>query len=91
MKYARVMGFENFVLRVKQSGYGAADGSAEIQIDEKDVDWHPHDDREGSYLLMKIDRSELIDLRDWLTAILGEQPDPSRFVATPHVTAKRAE
>lgn len=54
----------------REEGHGAADGSGFFTFDEADVEWHPHDEKEGHYLLVEICRDDLIELRDFLIARL---------------------
>lgn len=66
IKHGAVMEVDGTSLHVRRSGYGEHDGSGYFVFDENDVQWLPHDEREGSYLEVKLARSEMIELRDFL-------------------------
>jgi hypothetical protein len=57
--------FVDGTLTVLGDGYhGKGDGW--FTFDEDVIEWQPHDEKSGSYLVAKIPRSELIALRDFL-------------------------
>jgi hypothetical protein len=60
------MAVDGASLTVRRSGYGHENGSGYFVFDENDVQWQPHDEREGHYLEVKLARSEMIELRDFL-------------------------
>lgn len=60
------LSFDGGTLTIRLSGYGEENGSGWFTFDEDDVEWQPHDERSGSYLVAKAARSEMIALRDWL-------------------------
>lgn len=66
LKYSAVMSLDGATLTVRRSGYGADNGSGYFVLDENDVQWQPHDEREGCYLEVKLAHSEMIELRDFL-------------------------
>jgi hypothetical protein len=59
--------FEDGTISIRLSGYGAENGGGIFTFDETTVRWHEHDNRSGSYLTVEIAKSEMIELRDWLT------------------------
>ena len=65
-KHGSVMVVDGASLHVRRSGYGDQDGSGYFVLDENDVEWRPHDEREGCYLEVRLARSEMIELRDFL-------------------------
>lgn len=65
-KRGSVMEIDGASLHVRRSGYGDKDGSGYFVLDEDNVEWLPHDEREGSYLEVKLAKSEMIELRDFL-------------------------
>lgn len=70
-----VLSFVGGQISMRRSGYGAANGSGWFTFDEDDLDVRPHDSRSGSYAVVKMSRSELEDLRDWLTRELAAVVD----------------
>jgi hypothetical protein len=66
VKRASAFCFEPGVLTVLRSGYGERNGSATLQFNEDDVTIYPHDDRDGNFIQIDVDRSELVALRDFL-------------------------
>lgn len=66
IKQSAVMCVDGASLTVRRSGYGEHDGSGFFVFDEDDVEWQPHDEKAGCYLEVKLARSEMIELRDFL-------------------------
>lgn len=71
-----VLSFDGGSLHIHLSGPGAEAGSGYFVFDENDVRWMSHDEREGSYLEVKVPRSEMVALRDWLAKWLEEVATP---------------
>lgn len=59
--------FVGGMLTIRLTGFGPKDGSGYFNFDEDDVLQLSHDDREGGYIEVQISRSELLELRDWIT------------------------
>lgn len=72
-----VLSFEGGEVSINLSGFGAKNGCGRFIFDEKAVEWQPHDEREGCYLEVKLARSEMVEIRDWITrqleAVVDEQ------------------
>jgi hypothetical protein len=66
IKCSSVMSVDGATLTVRRSGYCQENGSGYFVLDENDVDWKPHDERDGHYLEVKLAPSEMIELRDFL-------------------------
>lgn len=66
MEKSATLSFEGGLLNIRKSGHGEKDGSGFFQFDEADIEWLPHDEKEGHYLRLEVERSELIELRDYL-------------------------
>lgn len=66
-----VLSFDGGSLHIHLSGPDAEAGSGYFVFDEHDVQWVAHDEKEGCYLEIKVARSEMIELRDWLTKWLA--------------------
>jgi hypothetical protein len=66
-----VLSFEGGSLHIHQSGPRAEPGSGYFIFDENDVQWVAHDEKEGCYLEVKVARSEMIELRNWLNEVVG--------------------
>lgn len=66
LKRGAVFSFLDGSISIKLEGYGERNGWAELVFDEKQVNFVPLDDREGSSLLIEMPKSELIELRDFL-------------------------
>lgn len=69
MKRGEVLSFDDGVLTVKMSGYGAGNGWATLAFNEKQFEL----DDDG-YQIVEIPPSELYELRDFLNRILTERP-----------------
>lgn len=41
-------------------------------FDENEIEWQPHDEKSGNYLVGRIDLDELRELRNFLTRVLEE-------------------
>lgn len=67
LKRSATLDFEGGMLTINLSGFGDKNGSGCFVFDEEDVQWHPHDEKSGCYLAVDIPRSEMVELRDWLT------------------------
>ena len=65
LKRSSVMCLDGASLTVRQSGH-LQDGSGYFIFDEDSVVWQPHDERNGHYLEVKLERSEMLALRDFL-------------------------
>lgn len=84
MKRNHVFCFEPATLTLFQEGHGEKNGSAELTIDERYASVIPHTDSEGSYISVKIPRSELIELRDFLNKTIPSAPaDDAEFGMSP--------
>lgn len=46
-------------------GY-AGKGDGWFTFDEDVIEWHPHDEKSGNYLLAKVAKAELLEMRDFL-------------------------
>jgi len=66
LKYSAVMCVGGATLTIRRSGYAHENGSGYFMLDENDVEWKPHNERDGLYLKVKLARSEMINLRDFL-------------------------
>lgn len=65
VKKRYVFGFVNGNLSVDGEGC-ANEGDGWFTFEEDNVDWHQYDEKSGTYLLVDVPRSELIELRDFL-------------------------
>jgi hypothetical protein len=69
------LSFDGGTLIVHLCGHGAEAGSGRFIFDEANVDWKPHDEKSGCYLEVKVARSEIIELRNWLKAVVTAMPE----------------
>lgn len=67
--------FEGGTISIRRSGYGALNGGGIFTFDEEDVEPHPHTDRSGSYITVEIAKSDMLEIRDWLTDQLKKVSD----------------
>lgn len=65
-KYAYSFSFEPGCIEIKTAGYGDRNGSGHIAFDEENVDWEPKEDRDGSILVVRVEKSEWLSIRDFL-------------------------
>jgi hypothetical protein len=56
---------------IRRSGYGRENGSGWFTFDETDVEFIPNDDRAGCHIVVKLPRSEMEGIRDWLNRELA--------------------
>ena len=67
-----VFSFDGGNLTVLGEGH-PEQGSGWFTFDEDEVQWRPHDEKDGCYLLANLPKSELIELRDFLNKhVTGE-------------------
>lgn len=66
-KTAFVLGFEPGILEVYGKEYGDKAGYGCLIFDEDDIEWEPHDDRNGGFFRVKLDRSELLEIARHIT------------------------
>lgn len=74
LKRSEVLSFVDGTLSVKMSGYGRADKWGVLKFDEEQIETKPHDDRNGNYIEIEIPPTELLEIRDFLSRIFGENP-----------------
>jgi hypothetical protein len=73
MKYSTYLSFEGGALRVNKSGFGEDDGSGELSFRDVDLEYdYPDGGSSSTYQLIKIPKSELEAIRDFLVKELGE-------------------
>ena len=78
--HGAIMVVDGASLHVRRSGYGEQDGSGYFVLDENDVEWRPHDEREGCYLEVRLAKSEMIELRDFLLREYPPTQDPAKEI-----------
>ena len=67
--------FDGGTISIRLSGYGDSNGDGFFTFDEDDAEQHPHSDKVGSYFTVKIAKSEMLEIRNWLTDQLKKAQD----------------
>jgi hypothetical protein len=75
IKKSAVLSFQGGELAIRIEGYDANDGSGEFQFDDDNLEHLAHDDRDGSYWVSRLLKSELEALRDFLNEWLPNPAD----------------
>lgn len=70
-KLQRTLIFEGGILHIKIAGYPGEEGSGELVVKEDDLDFPLHHEDEG-YRILKLPRSELEEIRDYITKAMEE-------------------
>lgn len=74
LKCSHSLAFKDGCLNIKTSGYGDANFTGEFVFYDEDVDYEVSEENGKTMLIAKVFRSELLEIRDFITRVIAERP-----------------